>query len=122
MLNMGFLEDIEWIIDQLPQNKQMVLFSTTMPNEMRNIAKKYLNDRRNINQKCQKETQLISQNFYMYKYHKLDALKRILELNNDGVIIFVRTKLLTTSIAEAYSGHTVAVLNGDIPQNQRKML
>ena len=44
MLNMGFLEDIEWIIDQLPENKQMVLFSATMPSEIRNIAKKYLND------------------------------------------------------------------------------
>ena len=43
MLKMGFLEDIEWIIDKLPENKQMVLFSATMPNEIRNIAKKYLN-------------------------------------------------------------------------------
>jgi ATP-dependent RNA helicase DeaD len=44
MLKMGFLEDIEWIIDKLPENKQMVLFSATMPNEIRNIAKKYLNE------------------------------------------------------------------------------
>ncbi len=124
MLNMGFLEDIEWIIDQLPENKQMVLFSATMPSEIRNIAKKYLNDPAEILIKSvKKETQLISQKFiYVQRYHKLDALKRILELNNEGVIIFVRTKLLTTSIAEALenSGHTVAVLNGDIPQNQRE--
>jgi len=124
MLNMGFLEDIEWIIDQLPKNKQMVLFSATMPNEIRNIAKKYLNEPAEILIKSvKKETQLISQKFvYVQRHHKLDALKRILELNNEGVIIFVRTKLLTTSIAEALenSGHTVAVLNGDIPQNQRE--
>jgi len=124
MLNMGFLEDIEWIIDQLPENKQMVLFSATMPNEIRNIAKKYLNDPAEILIKSvKKETQLISQKFvYVLRHHKLDALKRILELNNEGVIIFVRTKLLTTSIAEALenSGHSVAVLNGDIPQNQRE--
>ncbi len=124
MLNMGFLEDIEWIIDQLPENKQMVLFSATMPSEIRNIAKKYLNDPAEISIKSvKKETQLISQKFlYVQRHHKLDALKRILELNNEGVIIFVRTKLLTTSIAEALenSGHTVAVLNGDIPQNQRE--
>jgi len=124
MLNMGFLEDIEWIIDQLPENKQMVLFSATMPSEIRNIAKKYLNDPAEILIKSvKKETQLISQKFlYVQRHHKLDALKRILELNNEGVIIFVRTKLLTTSIAEALenSGHTVAVLNGDIPQNQRE--
>ena len=124
MLNMGFLEDIEWIIDQLPENKQMVLFSATMPSEIKNIAKKYLNDPAEILIKSvKKETQLISQKFiYVQRHHKLDALKRILELNNEGVIIFVRTKLLTTSIAEAleHSGHTVAVLNGDIPQNQRE--
>ncbi len=124
MLNMGFLEDIEWIIDQLPKNKQMVLFSATMPNEIRKIAKKYLNDPAEILIKSvKKETQLISQKFlYVQRHHKLDALKRILELNNEGVIIFVRTKLLTTSIAEALenSGHTVAVLNGDVPQNQRE--
>ncbi len=124
MLNMGFLEDIEWIVDQLPENKQMVLFSATMPSEIRNIAKKYLNDPAEILIKSvKKETQLISQKFlYVQRHHKLDALKRILELNNEGVIIFVRTKLLTTSIAEALenSGHTVAVLNGDIPQNQRE--
>ncbi len=124
MLNMGFLEDIEWIIDQLPENKQMVLFSATMPSEIKNIAKKYLNDPAEILIKSvKKETQLISQKFlYVQRHHKLDALKRILELNNEGVIIFVRTKLLTTSIAESLenSGHTVAVLNGDIPQNQRE--
>ena len=84
MLNMGFLEDIEWIIDQLPENKQMVLFSATMPNEIRNIAKKYLNDPAEILIKSvKKETQLISQKFlYVQRHHKLDALKRILELNN----------------------------------------
>ena len=124
MLKMGFLEDIEWIIDKLPEKKQMVLFSATMPNEIRNIAKKYLNEPVEILIKSvKKETQLISQRFIsVQRHHKLDALKRILEINNEGVIIFVRTKLLTTSIAEALEkvGHSVAVLNGDIPQNQRE--
>ncbi|MDC3234401.1 DEAD/DEAH box helicase, partial [Prochlorococcus sp. AH-716-A06] len=124
MLKMGFLEDIEWIIDKLPENKQMVLFSATMPNEIRNIAKKYLNEPAEILIKSVKqETQLITQKYInVQRHHKLDALKRILEITNEGVIIFVRTKLLTTSIAEALenSGHSVAVLNGDIPQNQRE--
>ncbi|WP_348660318.1 DEAD/DEAH box helicase, partial [uncultured Prochlorococcus sp.] len=124
MLKMGFLEDIEWIIDKLPENKQMVLFSATMPNEIRNIAKKYLNEPAEILIKSvKKETQLITQRYInVQRHHKLDALKRILEITNEGVIIFVRTKLLTTSIAEALenSGHSVAVLNGDIPQNQRE--
>ncbi len=124
MLKMGFLEDIEWIIDKLPEDKQMVLFSATMPNEIKNIAKKYLNNPAEIKIKSvKKESQLISQKFIsVQRHYKLEALRRILEINHEGVIIFVRTKSLTTSIAEALEsyGHSVAVLNGDIPQNQRE--
>ena len=124
MLKMGFLEDIEWIIDKLPEDKQMVLFSATMPNEIKIIAKKYLKDPAEIKIKSiKKESQLISQKFINIQRHfKLEALRRILEINNEGVIIFVRTKSLTTSIAEELeiAGHSVAVLNGDIPQNQRE--
>ena len=124
MLKMGFLEDIEWIIDKLPEDKQMVLFSATMPNEIKIIAKKYLNNPAEIKIKSiKKEAQLISQKFVnVQRQYKLQALKRILEINNEGVIIFVRTKSLTTSIAEELetAGHSVAVLNGDIPQNQRE--
>ena len=124
MLKMGFLEDIEWIIDKLPSNKQMVLFSATMPNEIKNIAKKYLNNPAEIKIKSiKKESQLISQKFVnVQRHYKLEALKRILEIRNEGVIIFVRTKSQTTSIAESLEtfGHSVSVLNGDIPQNQRE--
>ena len=124
MLKMGFLEDIEWIIDKLPDDKQMVLFSATMPNEIKTIAKKYLKDPAEIKIKSiKKESQLISQKYInIQRNHKLEALRRILEINNEGVIIFVRTKSLTTSIAEELemAGHSVAVLNGDIPQNQRE--
>ena len=124
MLKMGFLEDIEWIIDKLPEDKQMVLFSATMPNEIKIIAKKYLKNPAEIKIKSiKKESQLISQKFINIQRHfKLEALRRILEINNEGVIIFVRTKSLTTSIAEELeiAGHSVAVLNGDIPQNQRE--
>ncbi len=124
MLKMGFLEDIEWIIDKLPEDKQMVLFSATMPNEIKIIAKKYLNNPAEIKIKSiKKEAQLISQRFInVQRQYKLQALKRILEINNEGVIIFVRTKSLTTSIAEELetAGHSVAFLNGDIPQNQRE--
>ena len=124
MLKMGFLEDIEWIIDKLPNDKQMVLFSATMPREIKNIAKKYLNDPAEIKIKSvKKEAQLISQKFInVQRHYKLDALKRILEIKNEGVIIFVRTKSLTAAIAESLetTGHSVAILNGDIPQNQRE--
>jgi len=124
MLKMGFLEDIEWIIDKLPEDKQMILFSATIPNEIKIIAKKYLNNPAEIKIKSiKKEAQLISQKFVnVQRQYKLDALKRILEINNEGVIIFVRTKSLTTSIAEELEtgGHSVAFLNGDVPQNQRE--
>ena len=124
MLKMGFLEDIEWIIDKLPEDKQMVLFSATMPAEIKNIAKKYLSNPAEIMIKSiKKEANLISQKYINVQRHfKLEALKRILEVKNEGVIIFVRTKSLTTSIAESLetSGHSVAVLNGDIPQSQRE--
>ena len=124
MLKMGFLEDIEWIIDKLPDEKQMVLFSATMPNEIKTIAKKYLNNPAEIKIKSiKKEAQLISQKYInVQRQYKIEALKRILEINNEGVIIFVRTKSLTTSIAEELeiAGHSVSVLNGDIPQNQRE--
>tara|TARA_Y100000589_G_scaffold150922_1_gene143906 strand:+ start:2225 stop:3973 length:1749 start_codon:yes stop_codon:yes gene_type:complete len=124
MLKMGFLEDIEWIIDKLPDNKQMILFSATMPNEIKTIAKKYLNNPAEIKIKSiKKEAQLISQKFInVQRQYKIEALKRILEINNEGVIIFVRTKSLTTSIAEELetAGHSVAFLNGDVPQNQRE--
>ena len=94
---MGFLEDIEWIIDKLPEEKQMVLFSATMPREIKNIAKKYLNNPAEIKIKSiKKEAQLISQKFIsIQRHYKLEALKRILEIKNEGVIIFVRTKSLT---------------------------
>jgi len=85
-------EDREkWIIDKLPENKQMVLFSATMPIEIRNIAKKYLNEPAEILIKSvKKETQLITQRYInVQRHHKLDALKRILELNNEGVIILL---------------------------------
>ena len=124
MLKMGFLEDIEWIIDKLPSNKQMVLFSATMPREIKTIAKKYLKNPCEIKIKSIKqESELISQKYInVQRHHKLEALKRILEITSEGVIIFVRTKSLTTSIAEALEsyGHSVSVLNGDIPQNQRE--
>tara|TARA_Y100000589_G_scaffold328418_1_gene372489 strand:+ start:5870 stop:7645 length:1776 start_codon:yes stop_codon:yes gene_type:complete len=124
MLKMGFLEDIEWIIDKLPEDKQMVLFSATIPNEIKKIAKKYLNNPAEIKIKSiKKESELISQKFInIQRHYKLEALKRILEIKNKGVIIFVRTKSLTTSISDSLesSGHSVAVLNGDIPQAQRE--
>ena len=125
MLRMGFIDDVEWILDQLPNERQLVLFSATMPSEIRRLSKRYLNEPAEITIKSRaQEARLIKQSFITVKNsHKLEAVKRVLEAINDvGVIIFVRTKVITLTVAEVLeaSGHEVAVLNGDVPQNQRE--
>jgi len=125
MLRMGFIDDVEWVLDQLPEKRQLVLFSATMPTEIRRLSKRYLNDPAEIIIKSQaKEARLIKQSFMVIKNsHKLEAVKRVLEtVKNVGVIIFVRTKAITLTVAESLeaAGHEVAVLNGDVPQNQRE--
>jgi ATP-dependent RNA helicase DeaD len=126
MLRMGFLDDVEWILDQLTGRKQTALFSATMPPNIRKIAQKYLNDpveitiknkavtAQTINQRC-----LITAGGFM---SKIDALSRILEAESvDGILIFVRTKLQTAEIADQLTalGYLAAPLNGDIQQSQR---
>ncbi len=125
MLRMGFIDDVEWVLDQLPKERQMVLFSATMPSEIRRLSKRYLNNPAEITIKAhQKEACLIKQQYIaIHNSHKIDALKRILEvMSSEGVIVFARTKMITLSIAQSLEteGHAVAVLNGDVPQTQRE--
>ena len=125
MLRMGFIDDVEWVLEQLPDDRQMVLFSATMPTEIRRISKHYLNTPAEITIKpSSQKTTLIKQSFItVQNSYKIDALKRILETTSEeGVIIFTRTKAITLSVAERLEtyGHKVAILNGDVPQNQRE--
>ncbi|WP_269622796.1 DEAD/DEAH box helicase [Prochlorococcus marinus] len=125
MLRMGFIDDIEWILEQLPKERQMVFFSATMPPEIRRLSKRYLKDPAEITIKSRKkESQLIRQRYItIQNSYKLEALKRVLELSQgEGVIIFARTKAITLKLAESLeaSKHNVAVLNGDVPQNLRE--
>ncbi|WP_320677064.1 DEAD/DEAH box helicase [Prochlorococcus sp. MIT 1300] len=125
MLRMGFIDDVEWILEQLPEDRQMVLFSATMPNEIRRLSKKYLNDPAEITIKAKtNEPRLIRQRYItLQNSYKLEILNRVLEaVTGEGVIIFARTKLITITVAESLeaAGHDVAVLNGDVPQNQRE--
>ena len=125
MLRMGFIDDVEWILDQLPDERQLILFSATMPTEIRRLSKRYLNEPAEITIKSRsQEAKLIKQSFITIRNsYKLDAVKRVLEaINDEGVIIFVRTKVVTLIVAEALesSGYDVAILNGDVPQNQRE--
>ncbi|MEH6633898.1 MAG: DEAD/DEAH box helicase [Halioglobus sp.] len=125
MLRMGFIDDVQWILDQTPKDRQIALFSATMPDAIRRIAKRHLTDPREISIKVKTVTnESIRQRVWMMVgAKKLDALTRILEVEDfDGVIIFVRTRILTTELAEklAARGYSVAPLNGDIPQQQRE--
>ena len=125
MLRMGFIDDVEWIMEQIPEERQIALFSATMPPPIHKITKKYLNDPKEIFIKVKTTTaSTIRQRYWMVSgHHKLDALTRILEAETfDAMIIFVRTKNATTELAEKLEarGYSAAAINGDIAQNQRE--
>ena len=125
MLRMGFIDDVEWILEQTPDDRQIALFSATMPQQIRRIATRYLNDPEQVTIKTKTATvNTIRQRFWPVSgVHKLDALTRILEAEEfDGMIIFVRTKNSTEELADKLKarGYRAAALNGDIAQKQRE--
>jgi len=125
MLNMGFAEDVETILADTPEEKQVALFSATMPAQIRRLSKKYLRDPEEIQVKGKTQTNAnITQRYLMVSYpQKVDALTRILEVENfEGMIVFVRTKNETETLAEKLRarGFSAAAINGDVPQNVRE--
>ena len=125
MLKMGFAEDVEQILAQTPAEKQVALFSATMPPQIRRLAQKYLREPEEISIKSKTATGTnITQRYLVVSYQqKVDALTRILEVENfDGMIVFVRTKNETETLAEKLRarGYSAAPINGDIPQAQRE--
>ena len=125
MLRMGFIDDVEWILEQTPATRQIALFSATMPAEVRRIANAHLNEPEQVTIEAKTTTaDLIRQRFWPVKgTHKLDALTRILEAETfDAMIVFVRTRIATTELAEKLSarGFAATALNGDIAQAQRE--
>ncbi|MBW6521649.1 MAG: DEAD/DEAH box helicase [Desulfoarculaceae bacterium] len=125
MLRMGFIDDVEWILEQTPKTRQIALFSATMPVSIRRIAQKYLHNPQEITITGKTSTaQNIRQRFLITSgFQKLDSLTRVLEAESfEGMLIFVRTKNQTVELAEklAARGYSVAPLSGDIPQNQRQ--
>ncbi|SEA46720.1 ATP-dependent RNA helicase DeaD [Thiothrix caldifontis] len=125
MLRMGFIEDIEWIMEQTPPNRQIALFSATMPPAIHRIAQSYLTDPAEVKIKVKTTTaDTIRQRYWLVSgLHKLDALTRILEAEPfEAVIIFVRTKNETVELADKLQarGYSAVALNGDIPQNVRE--
>ena len=125
MLRMGFIDDVEWILEQIPEQRQVALFSATMPEQIRRISRKYLNQPKEVTIKVKTQTaDTIRQRFWPVSgLHKLDALTRILEAEDfEAMIVFVRTRTSTVELAEKLQarGFAAAPLNGDIPQNQRE--
>jgi len=125
MLRMGFIDDVKWILEQTPVDRQTALFSATMPQQIRRIASQHLNEPTEITIKVKTTTaDTIRQRYWPVSgLHKLDALTRILEAEPfDGMLIFVRTKTSTVELSEKLEarGYRSVPLNGDIPQNQRE--
>jgi ATP-dependent RNA helicase DeaD len=126
MLRMGFIDDVEWILERTPAQHQTALFSATMPEQIRRVAQKYLVDPCEIKIKSATATVAAIRQVYwqVSGMHKLDALTRILEVEEDfdAAIIFVRTKTATVELADKLSarGYAAAALNGDLNQQMRE--
>jgi len=127
MLRMGFIDDVEWILEQTPATRQMALFSATMPSVIKRIASKHLTKPVEITIEGKQSTaDTIRQRYWMVSgLHKLDALTRILEAETfDAMLVFVRTRNATVELAEKLSarGFAASAMNGDMPQKQREQM
>jgi ATP-dependent RNA helicase DeaD len=125
MLRMGFIDDVEQILQQIPEERQIALFSATMPSAIKRIAKTYLRDPAEVTVAAKTGTaDNITQRYWLVAgMQKLDALTRILEAEPfDGMIIFARTKLGTEELATKLQarGFAATAINGDMAQVQRE--
>ncbi|UQY44625.1 DEAD/DEAH family ATP-dependent RNA helicase [Erwinia sp. PK3-005] len=124
MLRMGFIEDVETIMAQIPEGHQTALFSATMPEAIRRITRRFMKDPQEVRIQSSITTRPdISQSYWTVWGRKTDALVRFLEAEDfDAAIIFVRTKNATLEVAEALerSGYSSAALNGDMNQALRE--
>ena len=125
MLQMGFVDAIESILQQAPPQRQIALFSATLPPAIRRLAHTHMREPAQITiQNKASTTPKIRQRYWLVSgVHKLDALTRVLEAERfEAMLVFVRTKLETTELAERLEarGFNVAALHGDIPQQQRE--
>ena len=125
MLKLGFMDDLEVIFDAMPETRQTVLFSATLPASIRAIAERHLKEPKHV--KIQSKTQTVSaiEQAYLLVHadQKVPAVLRLLEVEEfDALIAFVRTKQATLDLASALEakGYKAAALNGDIAQNQRE--
>ncbi len=125
MLRMGFVDDVEAIMALAPQERQLALFSATMPPRIKRICTRHLNDPVEVRIEAQTVTADNIEQFYVVvpQSAKFEALTRLLESESyDGLLIFTRTRLETTELTEKLSarGYDVAALNGDMDQRARE--
>jgi ATP-dependent RNA helicase DeaD len=120
MLRMGFVDDVQWILSHTPNERQIALFSATMPPPIRKIADEHLKEPEIVSI----DAETIRQRYVILPHRsKFDALTRILEVEQvDGVIVFAKTKVGTVELTEGLQecGFSAIALNGDVPQAQRE--
>lgn len=125
MLRMGFIDDVNWVLEHTPDSRQIALFSATMPKEIKLVADQHLNDPEHIKIASKTATaSTVRQRYWISKgLNKLDAFCRIFEVEpHEGVIVFVRTKVSTEDLSSKLRarGFSATALNGDIPQAARE--
>ncbi len=125
MLRMGFIDDVETIMAETPDDRQTALFSATMPEQIRRITKRYMHSPKEVKIAAKTSTvENIEQVYWTVAgTNKIEALSRILETEEyDGVIVFARTKTATVELAEKLEarGYAASALNGDMNQTLRE--
>jgi len=125
MLRMGFIDEVKWILERTPAERQTALFSATMPPEIQQIARQHLREPREVTVKAKAATaDTINQRYWLVSgTHRLDALTRLLEVETfDAMLVFARTKVRSNELAERLEarGYAAAALNGDMAQKQRE--
>jgi ATP-dependent RNA helicase DeaD len=124
MLNMGFKDELDFILGQTPGEKQTWLFSATMPSEVRRIASSYMTDPVEISSGQANKTNENIEHQYVFVNHKVryEALKRVMDFNPDiFAVVFCRTKIETQEVADKLTrdGYNSDALHGDLSQAQR---
>jgi len=125
MLRMGFIDDVEWVLEQTPAERQVALFSATMPRQVQTIAERHLKNPVHVRMESKVTTaETINQRYLIINGRdKGEAFTRLLEtMEFDGMIVFVRTKNATTEVADmlAARGYSAASMSGDLSQDQRE--
>lgn len=125
MLNMGFLEDVQFVLERMPAERQITLFSATVPPAIRQIAERYLRDpvQVTIKQKTMTAESIHQRAVFVGVAEKMEVLSRFLEMETtDGVLVFTKTKEATITVAEylVEQGFKTTALNGDMPQKVRE--